>query len=358
MTYAVIMAGGTGTRFWPKSTSKRPKQFLKLFGDETMIQQTVNRLEPEIKKEHVVVVTNRDYIPFVEEQLPSVPAGQIIGEPVARNTAPCVAAAAALLFRMDPESVMAVLPADHRIENRKEFLSVLSGAVSLAKKGEQLITIGIQPDRPETGYGYIKYNEDDETEAGSHSAFSVESFKEKPDLEKAKEFLSSGDYVWNSGMFVWKTSAILDAFKKYLPEVSKLTQKLINSEAAPGDINQFYKACPSVSIDYGIMEKAGNVSVVPAEFGWNDVGSWQSVHKLSDKDENGNALSPEDTTVLNSGSNLVQSESGKQIVLIGIENTAVVETEDAIMILNMDQDQQVKTVVEQFKKDPERKKLT
>lgn len=358
MTYAVVMAGGSGTRFWPKSTSKHPKQFLKLFGDETMIQQTVRRLEPEIRKENVVVVTNQDYISFVENQLPSIPSRQIIGEPVARNTAPCVAAAAAVLYKMDPESVMVVLPADHRIEKKPEFLSVLSGAIHLAEKGEQLVTIGIQPDRPETGYGYIKYDENQRSKAGTHFAYSVENFTEKPDLEKAKSFLSSGDYVWNSGMFIWKTSAIIEAFKKHLPEVSKLTQKLINSEATDEDIRQFYQACPSVSIDYGIMEKARNVSVIPAEFGWSDVGSWKSVHKLSEKDEKQNAFFPGKTVALNAASNLVHSESGKQIVLIGVENTAVVETKDAIMVLNMDQDQEVKTVVEQFKQDPARKKLT
>lgn len=358
MTYAVVMAGGTGTRFWPKSTSKHPKQFLKLFGNETMIQQTVRRLEPEIKKENVVVVTNQDYISFVKQQLPSIPGGQIIGEPVARNTAPCVAAAAAILYKLDPESVMVVLPADHRIEDQSKFLSVLNGAVDLAKNGDRLVTIGIQPDRPETGYGYIRFDGDSKSEAGNYTAYHVQNFTEKPDLEKAKSFLDSGDYVWNSGMFVWKTSTILAAFKKHLPDVSKLTQKLINSGAEEEDIKQFYQACPSISIDYGIMEKAENVSVIPAEFGWNDVGSWKSVHQLSEKDENRNSFFPEESVALNATSNLVHSESGKQIVLIGVDNTAVVETDEAIMILNMDQDQEVKTVVEQFKKDPHRKKLT
>ena len=358
MTYAVIMAGGTGTRFWPKSTSKHPKQFLKLFGKETMIQQTVHRLSPHIDSENVLVVTNSDYVPFVELQLPSVPAHQVIGEPVARNTAPCVAAAAAILHKIDPESTMVVLPADHRIEDRERFLNVLDGAAGLAEESEALITIGIEPGRPETGYGYIQYDSDKASEAGDFSAYSVKNFTEKPDLETAKSFLASGDYVWNSGMFIWKTSAILAAFETHLPEIYKLTQELIKSEVTDADVNKYYEACPSISVDYGIMEKAENVQVIPAEFGWNDVGSWRSVHDLSDKDDQQNALEPADTVALNSKSNLVQSDSGKQVVLIGVENLAVVETEDAIMVLNLDHDQDVKQVVEQFKADPEKKELT
>jgi len=352
------MAGGTGTRFWPKSTSKHPKQFLKLFGKETMIQQTVRRLAPDISSEDVLVVTNTDYIPFVENQLPSVPAHQIIGEPVARNTAPCVAAAAAILYKIDPESTMVVLPADHRIENRETFLEVLKSAGDLAGETESLITIGIKPNRPETGYGYIKYNSGKKNEAGKYSAYSVQNFTEKPNLETAKTFLKSGDYVWNSGMFIWKTSAILNAFEQHLPEIYELTQKLIKSEMNDADVEDFYQVCPSVSVDYGIMEKAENVHVIPAEFGWNDVGSWRSVHDLSDKDDQQNALDPEHTVALNSKSNLVQSNSGKQIVLIGVDNLAVVETENVIMVLNLDHDQDVKKVVEQFKKDQETVGLT
>lgn len=358
MTYAVIMAGGSGTRFWPKSTSKHPKQFLKLFGKETMIQQTVNRLEPGINSEQVLVVTNANYIPFVKEQLPSVPEHQIIGEPVARNTAPCIAAAAAVLHKMDPQSKMIVLPADHRIQDGDKFMSVLESAADLAEETDSLITIGIKPNRPETGYGYIRYDADQQAAAGEFTAYPVQNFTEKPDLETAKEMLESGDYVWNSGMFIWKTSSILDAFKKHLPEIYELTQGLIRSEMSDEDIDRFYQACPSISVDYGIMENAERVHVIPAEFGWNDVGSWRSVHELSDKDEQDNSLDPESIVALNSRSNLVQSDSGKQVVLIGVDNLAVVETEDSIMVLNMDHDQDVKKVVEQFKADPDKKELT
>lgn len=358
MTYAVIMAGGTGTRFWPKSTSKHPKQFLKLFGKETMIQQTVNRLAPDINSENVLVVTNSDYTSLVKDQLPSVPEHQIIGEPLARNTAPCVAAAAAILHKIDPDSTMIVLPADHRIENRERFMNVLQRAADVAGETESLVTIGIKPSRPEIGYGYIQYDDVAKVESGDHTAYSVKNFTEKPDLETAKTFLKSGDYVWNSGMFIWKTSSILNAFKVHLPDIYSLMQTLIQSEMSDEDIEAFYQACPSISVDYGIMEKAENVHVIPAEFGWNDVGSWRSVHDLSEKDDQENALDPEETVTLKSRANLVQSDSGKQVVLIGVENLAVVETDDAIMVLNLDHDQDVKTVVEQFKADPEKKGLT
>lgn len=358
MIYAVIMAGGTGTRFWPKSTSKHPKQFLKLFGDETMIQQTVKRLNPLIEGENVLVVTNENYIPFVKDQLPQIPKKQIIGEPVARNTAPCVAAAAAVLHKRDPNSIMVVLPADHRIGNAEHFLTVLEGAANLADEEGSLVTIGIKPSRPETGYGYIQFQQDGGKQAGEHKAYSVKNFTEKPNAEKAAEFLESGDYAWNSGMFIWKTETILKAFKSHLPEVYAQTEKLMDSALEEDDIRRFYQACPSISVDYGIMEKAERVDVIPAEFGWNDVGSWRSVHELSDKNESNNAFTPKETVAHKSGGNLVQSSSGKQVVLIGVENIALVETSDAIMVLNLDNDQDVKTVVEQFKQDPDREKLT
>lgn len=358
MIYAVIMAGGTGTRFWPKSTSKHPKQFLNLFGNQTMIQQTAERLNPMIKGEDVLVVTNDSYVSFVKNQLPQIPENQIIGEAVARDTAPCVAAAAAVLHKLDPDSTMVVLPADHRIEMREEFLSVLQSASKLADEQGSLVTIGIKPNRPETGYGYIQYDKGDEKKAGKHQAYGVKNFTEKPNAEKAAQFLDSGDYVWNSGMFIWKTKTILSAFEAYMPGVFKLTEKLIDSDLTGNDIDDFYRACPSVSVDYGIMEKAEKVDVIPAEFGWNDVGSWRSVHELSDKDGNENALVPKESVSLNASGNLVQSSSGKQVVLIGVENIALVETDDAIMVLNMDNDQDVKKVVEQFKKDPDRKNLT
>lgn len=356
MIYAVIMAGGSGTRFWPKSTRALPKQFLNLFGEKTMIQETVERLSGYIEPEDQLVVTNENYIPLVKRQLPSIPDQFIIGEPVARNTAPCVAAAAAILHKNDPDSVMVVLPADHRIENRKDFLQILESAVETAKSEESLVTIGIEPKSPETGYGYICYDEKKEMTKKGQKVYSVKNFTEKPDQFKAEQFLASGNYLWNSGMFIWKTETILKAFKKYLPEVFKLTEKLENSDLTQEDLNQFYRACPSISIDYGIMEKAETVHVVPADFGWNDVGSWTAVHELSKKDKEGNATGNSPVSIHDSSSNLVHSESGKIISLVGVDDVAVVETDDAILVVNLKKAQGVKNVVEDLKNSSDKEK--
>lgn len=357
MTYAVIMAGGAGTRFWPKSTKTLPKQFLNLFGEKTMIQETVSRLNGFIAPEQVMVVTNDSYVPIVENQLPSTPKEFIIGEPVAKNTAPCVAAAAALLHKQDPDSVMVVLPADHQIGKPDEFLNVLHAAVETARTEESLVTIGIQPNRPETGYGYIRFDPDPVFSRENKPVYDVRNFTEKPELKKAEEFLKSGEYLWNSGMFIWKTSVILEAFKKYMPEVYSQSNKLMKSDGSTEAINSFYQACPSVSIDYGIMEKAETVHVVPGDFDWNDVGSWTAVHELSSKDENENATGSSPVSVFDSSSNLVHSESGKIIALVGVDNLAVVETDKAILVVNLDKAQGVKKVVEELKNNPDKKEF-
>ncbi len=356
MTYAVIMAGGAGTRFWPKSTQARPKQFLNLFGNRTMLQETVDRLEGFINQEQVMVVTNDSYVSIVTNQLPRSRKEFIVGEPVARNTAPCVAAAAAILHNEDPDSVMVVLPADHRIGNRDEFLKILKSAVQTAIDKESLVTIGIEPNRPETGYGYIRFDQSNSFEANGNKVFSVKNFTEKPDEERAKMFLESGDYLWNSGMFIWKTDVIIKAFQKHLPEVYKEMELLINSDCGEKDINEFYNACPSVSIDYGIMEKAESVHVVPGNFDWNDVGSWTAVHELSSKDESGNATGESIVSIQDSSSNLIHSESGKIVALVGVDNLAVVETDDAILVVNLERAQGVKQVVEDLKSNKEKKK--
>ena len=356
MTYAVIMAGGSGTRFWPKSTRALPKQFLNLFGEKTMIQETVHRLQGFISPAEVMVVTNDNYVPIVEKQLPETAKEFVIGEPVAKNTAPCVAAAAALLHRKDPESVMVVLPADHRIGNPEKFRSVLNAAVGAAVKNDSLVTIGIKPNRPETGYGYIRFEAGSRDESGDVPVYRVKNFTEKPDRATAETFLKSGDYLWNSGMFIWKTSAILKAFELYLPEVYRETEKLISSPAGEKEINSFYRACPSISIDYGIMEKAEKVEVLPGDFDWNDVGSWTAVHELSEKDEHGNATGNSITSIHDTTSSLIHSESGKMIALVGVSDIALVETDDAILVVSLMKAQGVKDVVEDLRSNPEKSK--
>lgn len=353
MIYAVIMAGGSGTRFWPKSTRKNPKQFLKLFGDKTMIQSTVDRLDGFIPEDRCMVVTNNRYINIVKEQLPDIPDSFIIGEPVARNTAPCVAAAAQILYNIDPEAVMVVLPADHKVKDEESFRSILQTAVETAVKEESLVTVGIKPNRPETGYGYIHFEKSGKVRHGSNDVFDVKNFTEKPDLEKAREFLSSGDYLWNSGMFIWKAETVLNAFQQYQEEIYKELGHLKGSHVTEKNINDFYHACPSISIDYGIMENADNVHVLPGDFGWNDVGSWRAVHELADKDSADNSIVASESSIHDSNGNLVQSESGKIVALVGVKDIAVVETDNAILICDLKKSQDVKKVVEHLKRNKE-----
>ncbi len=352
--YAVIMAGGAGTRFWPKSTEAKPKQFLALFGEKTMLQSTVDRVKPLIPLERILVVTNERYVDLVSDQLPDLPSDNIIGEPIGRNTAPCVAAAATLIDRRDEKTAMAVLPADHLIENEKAFLNVLKQGAKKALQSDSLITIGIQPQHAETGYGYIEFEQE---EGSSNSeARKVVQFREKPNKPTARNFLDAGNFLWNSGMFIWKSSTILDQFKQHLPKVYKQAETLrtkAGSNSQKEAINTFYHACPSISIDYGIMEKSEVVFVIPASFGWNDVGDWKALYALSKKDERENAVQAEFTAIENSNNNLIHSQSGKIIALSGVDNLAVVETENAMLICNLDEAQGVKQVVNQLRDDKE-----
>ncbi|MDZ7805922.1 MAG: mannose-1-phosphate guanylyltransferase/mannose-6-phosphate isomerase [Gracilimonas sp.] len=360
MIYAVIMAGGSGTRFWPRSTKELPKQFLSLFGEGTMIQNTARRVESMIPQERILVVTNDNYVDIVKEQLPSVPEENIIGEPVAKNTAPCVAIAAQLLYKKDPEAVMVVLPADHHIEQLNAFKEYLNAAVEKAKSGSNLVTIGIEPDRPETGYGYIQGDKSVSEKISEKDIYSVKAFKEKPDLETAKTFLKEGNYYWNSGMFIWKAKTILKEFEKHLPDMYKQVLKanhgLFENEHKES-IDQFYHSCDSISIDYGIMEHAKEVFVVPGDFGWNDVGSWTAVYDLGEKDGSGNVVKSQKSTFSETKNSYVYSESGKMVSLVGMDNVAVVETEDAILVCNLNKAQNVKDIVDQLKSDPELKKF-
>ncbi|MCG2587192.1 mannose-1-phosphate guanylyltransferase [Rhodohalobacter sulfatireducens] len=356
MVYAVIMAGGVGTRFWPKSRKSNPKQFLNLFGETSMIQQTAERLQGFVEEKQVVVVTNKDYVSLVEKQLPSIEPMNIIGEPVARNTAPCIASAAALLNKKDPESVMIVLPADHRIGSPNEFKRVLETAVETAKTQESLVTIGIKPNRPETGYGYIHRESDIEMKNLNHPVYRVQEFTEKPDQETAQDFFESGDYLWNSGIFIWKTSTILDAFKKHLPKIFTESEKLKKSDFKTEDVRRFYEACPPISIDYGIMEKAEKVHVIPGDFDWNDVGSWTAVHELSDKESEENSTVKGKAVYVNSSGNYISTNGKKLVAFAGVDNVALVETDDAILVVNLDQAQDVKEIVEKLKENEDTKK--
>jgi mannose-1-phosphate guanylyltransferase len=348
------MAGGSGTRFWPRSTKELPKQFLPLFGEGTMIQNTAKRVESLIPQERIMVVTNDSYVDIVKDQLPSVPDENIIGEPVAKNTAPCVAIAAQLLYKKDPDAVMVVLPADHHIKQPEAFKGYLTSAIEKAKQGKNLVTIGIEPDRPETGYGYIQGETSLVEKISGKEGYSVKAFKEKPDAETAKEFLNDGNYYWNSGMFIWSAKTILDEFEKHLPDMYQLVTKAnegLYESKHKDSIDQFYHSCESISIDYGIMEHAKDVFVVPGEFGWNDVGSWTAVYDLGEKDGSGNVINTSNSTFSDTKNSYVYSESGKMISMVGLDNVAVVETDNAILVCNLDRAQNVKDIVEQLKAD-------
>lgn len=354
------MAGGAGTRFWPKSTKEHPKQFLSLFGDKTMLQATVDRIKPDIPADRIWIITNERYVDLVKTQLLDLPESNIIGEPVAKNTAPCVAAAAALIARQDDQATMAVLPADHLISDTQAFISVLKAGAKKAQQSNTMVTIGVQPSRPETGYGYIEIEKESGETVDDYELKRVAQFREKPDIATARQFVFSGRFLWNSGMFIWTVSTILEQFKKHLPEVSEQIEQLkpaINTDDQTDAINTFYRACPSVSIDYGIMEKAENVFVIQGTFGWNDVGSWKALYELEDKDENKNVVKARQFVSEESTGNLIYSENGKIIALAGVENLAVVETDDAILICNLDKAQAVKQVVNQLKEKEETKKF-
>lgn len=347
MTHAVIMAGGSGTRFWPASRAAKPKQFLELFGQGTMIQQTVQRLSGLVAPSCIWIVTNEAFRDLVAQQLPEIPAENILCEPVARNTAPCIAISAACIKERDPGAVMVVLPADHVIEDEEIFREVLSTGIHYASGTDSLITIGIAPNRPETGYGYIQAGE--LKSPGRFPVHAVKRFAEKPALDKAIAFLASGDYFWNSGMFIWSVSSITKSFSTYRPDIASLANSCMK-RGIP-DLQSFFNQVASVSIDYGIMEAAENVVVIPGNFGWNDVGSWTAVHELAIKDENGNALLASPVLVQSTKNSLVSSSSGKMIAVVGLDGVAVVETDDAILVTSLSEAQRVKEITAALKED-------
>ena len=360
--HAVIMAGGVGSRFWPRSRRSTPKQFLDVFGDASLIQNTFARLQPLVEPERVWVVTNTDYVETTRQHLPAVPAANVLGEPVARNTAPCVALAAARLLADDPDATMIVLPADHLIANVGRFHEVLRAAVEAAQPtgGEAgaLVTVGIRPTHPETGYGYVQYDMEgdgrpgealtDEAFDDAPQAYPVLTFAEKPDLQTAERFLDAGDFLWNSGMFVWRADTVLAAFERYLPKVWRLFAPLVDqfgTETEDAAVADAYERSPKISIDYGVMEQADRVLVVPGSFGWNDVGDWRAVHDIADKDEAGNRA--EGNVILqDTARSFARSSDGRLLVLVGMEDALVVDTGDAVLVCHREQAQKVKDVVD------------
>ena len=357
MLHAVIMAGGVGSRFWPRSRQARPKQFLDVFGPSSLIQNTAQRLQGLIAPSETYVVTNAAYVGQTQEHLPAVPAHNVLAEPVARNTAPCIAYAARSVLAQDPDAVMVVLPADHLIRNVARFQAVIRAAAQRAQtpgpNGRYpLVTIGITPTHPETGYGYIQFDGDQgdgDREDDAPQAFPVKTFAEKPDLATAERFLDAGDFVWNAGMFIWRADAILDAVERHLPDVAAAFAGIGSASATSADaVRQAYEQTPKISIDYGVMERAtaagDPVFVVPGSFGWSDVGDWRAVYALAEKDAAGNATEGE--VVLHNTARCYARADGRLLALVGVQDVAVIDTGDAVLVCDMEQAQQVKNIVD------------
>ncbi|MBN9166944.1 MAG: mannose-6-phosphate isomerase [Myxococcales bacterium 68-20] len=345
--YAVIMAGGAGTRFWPASRSLRPKQLLPLAGaeNETLLAATVRRLRPLVTEDRVVVVTGEHLAEATARAVPGVPTPQILREPAPRNTAPCIAWANAMIARLDPDAVVMVLPSDHFMTDEPGFQRVLAAAVASAERG-RVTTVGIVPTRPETGYGYIEVGD-----ALDGEARAVKRFVEKPDRARAESFVAAGpsSYLWNAGMFFFRVRDMAALLTRHLPAVASGVARML--EGGEALVHEVFPTLESISIDHGVMEKAEGLAVVPGDFGWNDVGSWQSAWELADRDPNGNALGPSDL-VIDGKDNLVRSlgASKKTIALVGVNDLVVVETDDAILVIPRERAQDVRLVVDALKK--------
>lgn len=346
-TTALIMAGGRGERFWPKSRKNLPKQFLSLTDDgKTMIQLTVERILPLVAMEDIYIATNKDYKSLVLEQLPKIPIENILCEPVGRNTAPCIGLGAIHISKKYDDAIMMVLPSDHLIKYNSMFLNTLKDAAETAKESTNLVTIGITPDYPETGYGYIKFN----PLICNGRAFAVDRFVEKPSLEVAKEYVANEEYLWNSGMFVWKISSILHKIETCLPETYqglKLISEAIGTSEENAVLEKEFNNFSSISIDYGILEKSKDIFTVPGTFGWDDVGSWLAVERIKKSNEFGNVVNGNVITI--ESKNCIIEAGHKLIATVGITDLIIVDTEDALLICDKESAGEIKKVLENLK---------
>ncbi len=347
--YAVIMAGGVGSRFWPRSREKSPKQLLEILTRGTMIQNTVRRIAPVVDPKRILIVTNKVQRPAVVRQLPEVPQENVIIEPLGRNTAQCIGLAALFVRRMDPDAVMVVLPSDHIMQDEAEFQRVLELAVATAHASKRLVTIGIHPTRPETGYGYIQVmdEEDAKNPYYDRGVLQVKTFAEKPNLETAQRFLESGDFLWNSGMFVWRVDTIIAELERLLPDTWKELQKIddaIDKDDYDQVVETAYRTIRPISIDYGVMEKAHEVFVIRGNFGWSDVGSWDEVYRLGGKDDEGNAVTGK--AFLRNTKNTLVHADGTFVAALGVEGLIIIATEDAVLVCRQGESQEVREVVD------------
>ncbi|MGI6424484.1 MAG: mannose-1-phosphate guanylyltransferase [Tepidanaerobacteraceae bacterium] len=350
--YGVIMAGGGGTRFWPLSRANAPKQFLNITGEDSMINDTIKRIKDIIPPEKILIVTNKAQEKILNEVVRgNIPKDNVLIEPVGRNTAACICYAALVIKKRCNDAVMGVFPSDHYIKDVDEFQRVLIAARDMVEHSENLVTMGINPTFPSTGYGYIKYDKEKPIPCKDIMAYEVMEFVEKPDTSKAKEYLKSGNYLWNSGMFVWKTSVILNSFKRFLPRLFTKMGELepfIGTSKEKNVVETVYPTLQSISIDYGVMERSEEVVVIPGDFGWNDVGCWDSLGSVFPPDENGN-ITKGDYIDIQTRNSIIYSNS-RLVAAVGLEDMIVVETNDAMLVCSKDKAQDVKKVVEQLEK--------
>ena len=352
--YAVIMAGGVGSRFWPVSTQEYPKQFHDMLGTgASLIQKTFSRINALVPSENIVIATNEKYEDLVLEQLPELSKTQLLLEPAMRNTAPCILYAALKIYAQNPDAVILVAPSDHWIENEAEFLANIETSFKTCGENDYLMTLGIQPDHPNTGYGYIQFENSDSR------VKKVKNFTEKPNLEKAQEFLTSGDYLWNAGIFVWSAKSILNAFKNFLPEMLAILSEdtsVYNTASEVDFINKNYERCENISIDFGIMEHAKNVHVLPVNFGWNDLGTWGSLYNKLDKDTQNNAVVGATTLCRDAEGNMISTTQGKRVILQGLQDYIIVEKDDVLLICPRKDEQDIKIIAAEasakFTKEP------
>lgn len=346
------MAGGVGSRFWPMSIPSRPKQFLDVLGiGKTLIQLTFERLERIAPEDQIYVVTNERYVGLVKQQLPQLSADRILTEPMRKNTAPCITYAAAKIYAINKEANLVVAPSDHLIVKEERFERIVNIAIQRAQENDRLITLGIKPTRPDSGYGYIQFHQDGDILGGQIKK--VKQFTEKPNRELAEIFLKSGDYYWNSGIFVWRAKTILAAVQKFKPDLYDLFCKDFHVYNTPGEkiyTDQAFMACEDISIDFGIMENAKNVDVVLADFDWSDLGTWGSLYGHLEKDYNGNAASSEKIFMIDSHDCLVKLPKDRVAVIQGMDNKIVVEADNKLLILDKNDEQNLKKYLETISK--------
>jgi mannose-1-phosphate guanylyltransferase len=349
--YVAIMAGGIGSRFWPMSRTAYPKQFLDVLNTgKTLIQWTYERYVNFIEPENIYVVTSEEYVSIVKEQLPMLPSENSLAEPSRKNTAPCIAYVSQKLALKDPEASFIVAPSDHLILDAPEFEKIATQALDFVENIKSLITLGIKPTHPNTGYGYIQY----EGHEVSNGVYKVKTFTEKPDLEIARSFLASGDFLWNAGIFAWKAKTILTAFEKYQPEMFELFDSEKHNFNTPNEqtaIQKIYPQCVNISIDIAIMEKAENVYVMPASFGWSDLGTWNSAYDNMEKDYLDNAVASENVVVIDATKCMINAPKDKLVVVQGLDNMIIVDTKDVLLVCSKDKEQSIKEYVAEVKRN-------